>query len=887
MEATKRYSSFISSAFVRRRTNLFLARVIQSFLFRRIDFDEESLALLREYSSKGTLVFASFQSSTTSLLILMNLLRKHDLPLPEVALGYRPYPFQILGDWLRIAFVFIRRVFNKGRYRDVDDEEYLAELVRDRKIIVTSLFSRSLFRRRYVDIKADAIQELIEIQRQTETPIFLVPQIIFWNRNPERTRSFDMTWALMTLRATGDRGLFSGWLTIFKSATPPFMRLSAPYDLRREIKNARMEDSREIERFVRSRLLESYNHEKRTILGPVIKSQPELMERVLEHPNVIDTINRLVRDENKTQRKLRKQAISYYREIAADFSIIYIKYFEKTLDFVFSRIFDGIQYDIEDFRRIREANQKGPLIIMPAHKSHMDYLIISSLFYRNKLIPPHIWSGSNLIFFPMGKIFRRSGAFFVRRSFRGLPLYSVIIKQYIKTLVNEGYPIEFFFEGGRSRTGKIMKPQVGAMSYMIDAIDEGYNKDLVFVPMSISYDRILEENSYSKELKGKEKTAETTGAFLQSRKLLKRKYGKVYVSFSDPVTLSELRRKVGGGEGVDLSVKIADQISKRISDVIIATPFSIVTSAMLTATARGFSREILKRNTLVLYRYLKAVKAPMSDNLETEAMLDDAIDYVIDSYKGDNIVREIEFEYAEGTESHLSGLYTLTEGERGRINFYKNMVIHHLLPVSFISLGVLSHESPKGISEKKLFETYLDIQDLLSKEFVYPAFMNDASRCFKKSLDHLKRIGILSVTKGTVKIRPDAHETLRLFARLLHDYYESYFVAVSTVIQAGKKKKTRKDLVTEIRGNGVRMYHLGTVRLMESLSLSSYNSALNYLIGKGFLDEKTVDRKVKEVRVRDMKSVEAVRERLSIYLSELQKRPEPKAEAIEGETAGA
>ena len=882
MEATKTYSSYISSAFVKRKTNLFLARLIQTLLFRRIDFDEESLALLREYSSKGTLVFASFQSSTTSLLILMNLLRKHDIPLPEVALGYRPYLFQTLGDWATIAVVFIRRLFNKGQYRDVDDEEYLAGLVGEQKTIVTSLFSRSLFRRRYVDVKADAIQELVEIQRRIDKPIYMIPQIIFWNRNPERTRSFDMTWALMTLRATGDRGLISGWLTIMKSGTPPFMRLSAPFDLREEIKNSHMEDPRQIERFVRSRLLEAYNHEKRTILGPVIKSQPELMERVLEHSNVLDTIQNLVRDENKSERKLRKQAIGYYREIAADFSIIYIKYFEKTLDFIFAKIFDGIQYDIEDFKKIREANQKGPLVIMPAHKSHMDYLIISSIFYRNKLIPPHIWSGSNLIFFPMGKIFRRSGAFFVRRSFRGLPLYSVIIKQYIKTLVNEGYPIEFFFEGGRSRTGKIMKPQVGALTYVKDAVDEGYNKDVVFIPMSVSYDRILEENSYSKELKGKEKTAETTGAFLKSRKLLRRKYGKVYVSFSEPVTLNELRKKLGDGE--DLPIRMADYIAKEISDIVIATPFSIVTSAMLTATARGFSKDILRRNTLMLYRYLKAVNAPMSDNLATEEMLDDAIAYVIDSYRGDNIVNEIEFEYADGAGSRLSGLYTLAEGERGRINFYKNMVIHHLLPVSFSSLSILCYSDSKGVTEKKIFDSYSYIQEMLSAEFVYPAFMTDPQRCFKKSLDHLKSIGAISISRGIIKIKPEGYETLRMFARLLQDYYESYFIAVTVAAQMGKKKTTRKDLISDIRKNGVSMYHLGTIRLMESLSQSSYNSAITYLVECGALDEKSVDRKVREIRMREIKVIESVRQKLSLYLSELQKRPEPKNASIEGDT---
>lgn len=124
-----------------------------------------------------------------------------------------------------------------------------------------------------------------------------------------------------------------------------------------------------------------------------------------------------------------------------------IKYFERSLAFIFRKIFKGIEYDIEGIKKIREASKNGPVMLIPSHKSHMDYLIISSIFYREKMIPPHILSGANLTFFPMGTIFRRSGAFFMRRSFKGNELYTTILKQYIKTLINEGYSIEFFLEG--------------------------------------------------------------------------------------------------------------------------------------------------------------------------------------------------------------------------------------------------------------------------------------------------------------------------------------------------------------------------------------------------------------------------------------------------------
>ena len=180
-------------------------------------------------------------------------------------------------------------------------------------------------------------------------------------------------------------------------------------------------------RQIRNSLMEIYNYEKRSILGPQIKTQQEMMEKVLYHKNVLDVIQQEMNEKGSSEKKLRRKAYGYFREIAADFSIVYIRFFKATNDYLFRKIFDGIHFDIEDFKRIREASSKGPVILVPSHKSHMDYIIISSMFYQNKLIPPHILAGSNLTFFPMGKIFRRSGAFFMRRTFKGLNLYAVCV----------------------------------------------------------------------------------------------------------------------------------------------------------------------------------------------------------------------------------------------------------------------------------------------------------------------------------------------------------------------------------------------------------------------------------------------------------------------------
>ena len=221
-----------------------------------------------------------------------------------------------------------------------------------------------------------------------------------------------------------------------------------------EIQNSRSDDSRQIALELRNKLLGMYHQEKRTVLGPVLKSDRKWPKRcyIIKCPQRDCAPLRRRRD----FRKQRENGHISLPGNAADYSIMYIIFLRIVLEYVFRKIYDGIHYDPDELKNIREAAQKGPLVLTPCHKSHMDYLIISYLFYMNNLFPPHIAAGVNLSFFPLGVIFRHSGAFFLRRSFKGLKLYPVIFKQYVKTLVSEGYSIEFFIEGGRTRTGKLV-----------------------------------------------------------------------------------------------------------------------------------------------------------------------------------------------------------------------------------------------------------------------------------------------------------------------------------------------------------------------------------------------------------------------------------------------
>jgi len=854
------YSPFIQSGIIRENDYRIFGWLVSLF-FGRMELDKESMLILDEHKGKGKIVYASMQTTYTSLFILINKLRQRSLPVPFLALGFVPYSYQRVRVFYSEMAVFFKKILrlNKGTY--VPNSVYIARALEKDRAVAFSMLSRKLFFRRYVQIRTDAIEYLLELQKKMDEPIYIFPQVIFWNRNPEKSRSVFIS------EATGDRGLLTGLLIRWKSATPAFIRVGKPVNLKEEIGNEPGDDIRHLSRKVRNKILDIYNYEKRSILGPQIKTQQEMMEKVLYHKNVLEVIQQEMTDKGTSEKKLRKKAFAYFREIAADFSIVYIKFFEKANNYLFRKIFNKMYYNLEDFKKIREASNTGPIILVPSHKSHMDYIIISSLFYANKIIPPHILAGSNLTFFPMGKIFRRSGAFFMRRTFKGLNLYAAVFKQYVKTLVNEGYSIEVFIEGTRSRTGKVISPKMGIVKYLIEAVDEGYNKDLVFVPMTVNYDRVLEENSYLKEIRGREKKTESTSGFFKSSSLIKKRYGNVYMAFNEPFTLSEAREYLLNKKGIsssdELIVELGNYIINKINEVVVATPFALTTAAILNTTARGFSRDVIKDRFMLLLAYLRKTDFRLSEELENDENVDGLIDEVFLSYSKDDIIREVDIH--GGEEGAASGLFNIDHEQRGRINIYKNTIMHMLLPLNIFSLASAAVWDSGRASRAKVIAEFDKIREILSGEFVYPDSLYDTAGSVESVAEHFVSQKILSRSGEDFIFTDNGAEAVKFFAGMIQDYLESLLIVSNALHESPVKMIPRKELVHLVRKEGMRMYHLSEVQCSESLSMINYNSMIDKLA-----DMKVInlhgEGKASSVEIRDKKRLAELIQAMLDYL---------------------
>jgi glycerol-3-phosphate O-acyltransferase len=420
----------------------------------------------------------------------------------------------------------------------------------------------------------------------------------------------------------------------------------------------------------------------------------------------------------------------------------------------------------------------------------------------------------------MGHIFRKCGAFFMRRSFTGARLYSEVFVRYIKALLEEGHPIEFFIEGGRSRNGKLVLPKTGFLSILLKAYEEGFCDDLIFVPISIIYDRIIEEKSYLKEIGGGEKRQESLQQLLTARRFLKRRYGKIYIRFSHPFSLKEYL-SYGQEAERESHLKLAYQLVQSINAVSLVTPLSLVATAILANHPRGFLLSELFDTVKSLMDFLKASEAPMADTL---ADPENAVQETLSLLMGWKIV-----ELLEGAEREEDTFYYVEEEKKLELEYYKNSIIHFFIPHSFVAISLLTgHEEVKTL--ESIVVDYAFLRGLFESEFVF-----DADEALEKKVISLTEYFLasrfLKPSERTLgyKITKLGFDKLPIWAALTKTFLESYWIAVKALGQGQTKGGKGEDNLKNMEYLGKRFHKLGLVDHIGALSRLNYKNAKSFI----------------------------------------------------------
>lgn len=362
----------------------------------------------------------------------------------------------------------------------------------------------------------------------------LVPVSIFWGRNPIKETSL-----LRILLADVERpGRLRKLFIILAQGRRSLVHFGQPLDLRTFADDGQSPAAaqRKLARVLRVH----FRRQRTATLGPPLSHRSQVIAAVLAQPAVRAAIERAAHGEGGSYVEARAQARSYADEIAADYSNIAIGFMLRVLDWLWTRVYDGV--DVRHLQRLRAASHDAALVYLPAHRSHMDYLLVSYILYKEGLALPQVAAGINLNFWPVGGLLRRCGAFYLRRSFGGDKLYTAVFRAYIDVLIGRGRPLKFYLEGGRSRTGRLLAPKTGLLAMAVDSAQTQRERPVALVPVFIGYDRVMEVNSYFEELRGaRVKKGESIAALLRgARKLLSRQYGRAYIAFGEPLRLDEI-----------------------------------------------------------------------------------------------------------------------------------------------------------------------------------------------------------------------------------------------------------------------------------------------------------------------------------------------------------
>lgn len=450
----------------------------------------------------------------------------------------------------------------------------------------------------------------------------LVPVAIYWGRSPEKEKSW---FKLLFLENWEVVGRTRKLLATIIHGRNTLLRFSEPLAL-----SSIIQKDTEPELAFRkvSRILRVHFRQRRiATVGPDLSHRRTLVNHVLQDPAVRRVIEAEAGDSRVARERVNQKARKYAQEIAAHISYPTIRVIERFLSWLWNRIYDGIVLHHVD--RLHAVAESHEIVYVPCHRSHFDYLLLGYIVYHQGLSIPHTAAGINLNMPVIGSILRRGGAFFLRRTFKGNRLYAAVFNAYLHQILTRGHAIEYFVEGGRSRTGRLLSPKSGMLAMTVNSYLLAPQRPIMFVPVYFGYEKLIEGDSFISELGGAEKKKESLVGLIRSVKALRENFGKVYVNIGEPIALESLLNDVKPEwRTVDLSGEdrpswinraideLGDRIMQGINSAAAVTPISLLASILLATQKQTMGEAELKRqlqlsiDLLTRFRYSDSVTLP-------------------------------------------------------------------------------------------------------------------------------------------------------------------------------------------------------------------------------------------------------------------------------------
>lgn len=776
----------------------------------RSRLEDHGAEVIREASLRGPIVYVLPRCSALDHLALNAALAGRHLPLSVWAPGIATTWWLPLREaWNELRFR-TRELFGGRRAPDPVATGWVVEALAAGQAITWFVDGRPGWLGTADPVSFEGLVGAAELV----PPVQVVPLMIVWDRSPDTADPIRRFF----LGKQGVPGFARRFWRALRSADT-FVHVGRPLDLpalRERIGPERLPG------VLRRVLHRALREERKLVHGPRLLPHRTMKSLVLDNP----PMRELARTESAAQgvpvERIERQMSREYDRIASNFSWAAIQLLHLVLRPLWTRVFSGVDVRAVDIDRIRAAMRDGSVVLVPCHKSHFDYVLLSWVLYDHDLIVPHVVAGMNLAVWPVSILLRGAGGFFVKRSFSGDRVFPALFARYLRELLRQEYPVEFFIEGGRTRSGKLMPPKVGVLSMVLDAAElRSHGREVTVLPIALAYEQVAEEGAYARELGGEQKRPETIGQLIRARSVLKRRFGRVYLRVADPIPCGvrvdappwsarppdERKREL---------FRLGNQIIHEIGRAMVLLPTSLVAAALLALPQRAVRNTELNDRIRRFDHLFRHLGVPRAASLER---FDQATAQALDRFVRDRRIAALELDGER--------VWSIDPEQRITLDYYKNQILHVLAPAG-LAACVLRPESDGPIAPARVEARFGALVALLRREFVWDPDLSTTA-ILALGLAHLGEHGaVRTLPDGTIEVVDVVRigEMYGLFRPLLEGYL--------AVLRAGATgSETRTTLPTTVQANAPALLAAGVITRPESMSLATLQNAVATYLEEG------------------------------------------------------
>ncbi len=833
-----------------------LLGVLLDRLFSSLQPEPSWLALQRRVASEGIVVHVLQALNAFEFLALDHVTKQHSLPRIQYVNDLGLWVLNPMGKgWLNALLPQRRRPPTEELVDALTQGGSAALFVKRRAGVMDVATSGTRIRSTQPKEGDQLVRALFDLQRRSQRPIQLIPELFLWSTHPERgaPRARDL------LLGPPETPSAPWAVAHLLTSSSVHLRAGEPLNLAEFLElNAGLSEEALVRRLVYS-LLRRFSRERRAVAGPAVKPPDRIRSELLRSPRVRELIDDLAAGDPIEAERLRAKALENLRQLQATPDYNTARLLAGAVRWLFHWIYAGIEIDRADLERIRQVARQGTVVLLPSHKSHIDYLVVSYQFNRMDMPIPIIAAGDNLDFFPMGPLFRRSGAFFIRRSFKGDRLYAAVVDVYIRRLIRDAFPLEVFLEGTRSRTGKLLPPKLGLLSMIVDATLAESQRKTFFVPLSIGYERIVETDSFHREVTGGEKRKEDAVSLLRSRGVLRSRYGRINLQVGEILTLDQMRSELAlepaelrkPAKRRAIVSRLANRVMDEINRVTGVTPGALTALALLSHQVRGISHEELVRRCERFVELLRRSNARLTAATATPAgtLRREGIREAVQLFADGELVEihatatveQGQWPRPRGrTAAGAGAFYTVPDNKRLALDTSKNIVIHFFVERAVLALVLLDPTvSPLTVGEVR--SRYLHLVEIFRHEFRL-AHGDEAEQSVERLLAELVELGLLErqgddrLGIGPGSSGATASQWLTMLAGVLVNYLEGYRITARSLSVLLEGPLSEKEFLRRALATGNRMFFSGEVSCREAVSKPILGNALLLFADRGVVE---------------------------------------------------